>query len=75
MHKGHGDVHGHRKRRRRNLNEHLYREDEYELIDGNTTHYPSAYCNRYAGYLTMNLEQVHGCAKKGCQYYDVTSLE
>lgn len=39
---------------------------KYQLIDGNFTYYPAAYCKYYKGWLSVGLIQTHKCQKKGC---------
>lgn len=68
MHKGHGNTHAQQKRRRKNLDLGLYRDEEYVCIDGNITHYPYAWCDYHKGYLTKNLAARHNCedGRKEC---------
>ena len=61
MHKGHGNTHTQRKRYRRNFDPSLAKEDSFECIDGNYTHYPYAWCKRYDGFLTKNMAVRHQC--------------
>ena len=58
----------HRRRNKVNVESDCYIEDLVELIDGNLSHYPYAYCKHYGGYVTKNLVLVHSCEEKGCGY-------
>lgn len=44
-------------------------KDFYELIDGNLTHYPVAFCNyrKHPGWLTYGLLEVHRCRERKCE--------
>lgn len=44
--------------------------DEYELIDGNYSHYPYGYCTRYGAYLTMGLSNTHRCEQRQCNRFE-----
>ena len=56
-----------RKRRRQRQNRlPAYQKHEFELIDGNMTHYPVAYCDRMEGWLSVGLMDVHKCREKEC---------
>lgn len=50
--------------KRRQMNKRLskYYAEFYEMIDGNYTHYPVAFCTRYKGYVTKSMADVHRCA-------------
>ena len=40
---------------------------DYEiLIDGNISRYAVAYCDRYAGFLTVGLMETHDCIARHC---------
>lgn len=43
--------------------------DLYETIDGNFTHYPTAFCNHYKAYLTLGIANTHRCTKRKCNKY------
>lgn len=38
----------------------------YEMIDGNMTNHPVAYCTRYQGVLTRGMMHTHGCSERNC---------
>jgi hypothetical protein len=58
-----------RKRHRRN-NHGIKRQDSlYELIDGNMSYFPYAYCRYHKGYLTKNMVILHKCGEKRCNKY------
>ena len=42
---------------------------EYEMIDGNWTIRPYAYCHYYHGYLTKNMALCHNCEKRNCNRF------
>ena len=67
MKRSHGNRRAQRKRRRRNFDRSLYREEEYQMIDGNMTHYPYAYCKRKRGWLTINMAKLHRCVDRKCR--------
>ena len=67
MKRSHGNRHAQQKRRRRNFDRSLYREDLYQMIDGNMTHFPYAYCKRKHGYLTKNMARLHRCIERKCK--------
>jgi hypothetical protein len=56
-------------KRKRERRKHLppRQEELYELIDGNKSHYPVAYCASHSGYLTQGLVDTHRCDKRQCQ--------
>ena len=65
-----GNVKAQRKRRRKALKERKKMkpaETEVQLIDGNYTLYPAAYCKRHGGYLTQGLINTHRCDKRNCK--------
>lgn len=43
---------------------------EYEMIDGNWTRHPVAFCHRYKGVLTRNMMHTHQCSEKNCRRLD-----
>ena len=64
-----GNVKAQRKRRRKALKERKNMkpaETEVQLIDGNYTLYPTAYCKVHGGYLTHGLMDIHRCEKRKC---------
>lgn len=68
-HHGKGDRPAQKKRRRQNNKNTERRNDTYQMIDGNFTHYPVAYCFHYNGYMTNNMVQRHGCPTRNCCRY------
>lgn len=40
-----------------------------QLIDGNFSYYPVAYCCIHGGYLTQELADTHRCTKRHCRRY------
>ena len=42
----------------------------YEMIDGNWTQHPVAFCHRYNGALTKNMMHTHQCSEKECKRLD-----
>lgn len=75
MRKGHGNTELHQRRFRR-LNKHIKRRDvSYEMIDGNFTYYPYAYCTNYQGFLTIMMETTHSCEGKNCPHYHKQNVE
>ncbi len=42
----------------------------YELIDGNWTRHPAAWCHYHKGYLTEKLMKTHKCKSKNCRRLD-----
>lgn len=45
--------------------------DYYEMIDGNFTNHPVAYCKRYKGALTRGMMNTHGCTERKCNKLDM----
>ena len=41
--------------------------DEFELIDGNYSHYPVGYCARRGRFLTAGLANTHRCRQRKCE--------
>ena len=67
MNKGRGNLKEQRRRRKERLKQHGPRQEyEYELIDGNYSHYPVGYCKRHLGWLTLGLMNTHKCVVRGC---------
>lgn len=65
-----GNIKAQRKRRRKALKERKNMkpaETEVQLIDGNYTLYPAAYCKIHDGYLTLGLMDIHRCEKRKCK--------
>lgn len=44
----------------------ICRKQQYQLVDGNYSHYPAAYCKRMKGYLTVGLVETHRCTERKC---------
>ena len=68
--RGKGNIKAQRKRRRNRLKMYpkgIWREAEYELIDGNFSHFAVAFCENYSGYLTIGLMDTHGCERRNCK--------
>lgn len=66
-HRGRGNRKEQKKRRRQRLKDRPVKQDQmYQLIDGNFTYYPAAYCKYYKGWLSVGLIQTHKCREKGC---------
>lgn len=64
-----GNIKAQRKRRRKALKQRKKIKplaDEVQLIDGNYTLYPVAYCKAHSGYLTQGLMDIHRCEKRIC---------
>ena len=55
-----------KRRRQRKKDLPMKQGQKYQLIDGNFTYYPAAYCKYYKGWLSVGLIQTHKCQKKGC---------
>lgn len=43
---------------------------EYEMIDGNWTKHPVAYCTFYRAALTRNMMHTHRCSERHCNKLD-----
>ena len=67
MHRGHGNIKAQRKRKKLYRDYSLYTPELYEMIDGNMTHYPYAYCTFKHGYLTKAMAACHRCEERGCK--------
>lgn len=70
---GRGNRKEQRKRYKKRKKTVDYFEEEFDLIDGNFTHYPVGFCKFYDGFLSEGLEEVHKCIEKGC--YRFMSME
>lgn len=55
-----------KRRRQRKKDLPVKQSQKYQLIDGNFTYYPAAYCKYHKGWLSVGLIQTHKCQKKGC---------
>ena len=64
--KGKGNIKEQRKRRKERLKDSVRMEDTFELIDGNWSFYPVAYCTSHGGYLTQGLVDTHRCIERSC---------
>lgn len=69
---GRGNVKAQRKRRNRRIRSNLPPRQPVavQLIDGNFTHYPTAYCRTHQAYLTKGLEDTHRCVQRQCVGYE-----
>lgn len=67
-HHGRGDRQGQNKRRKINHKVRLL-DEPHEMIDGNFTRRPVAYCTFYKGYLTKNMSDRHKCECRNCPRY------
>lgn len=57
----------HQQRRRRKYHRQSPRQpDLYELIDGNWSYYPVAYCDRKRAYMTLGQVKTHKCKERQC---------
>lgn len=66
-----GNRKAQRKRRRIRAKDLPTRQQvKFELIDGNMTYYPSAYCKAHGAFLSIGLEQTHRCDKRHCNSYE-----
>ncbi|MCQ2608949.1 MAG: hypothetical protein MJ197_09735 [Bacteroidales bacterium] len=43
---------------------------QYELIDGNMSYYPYAYCKRKGAFLTKGLANTHRCECRKCEQFE-----
>lgn len=67
-----GDIKRQRQRRRQRSKSLPVRLDnEVELIDGNYTHYPVAYCGIHRAYLSQGLRDTHRCLQRHCKGYRI----
>lgn len=65
-----GDRRAQRRRRRKN-NKNTERQQElFQMIDGNGTYYPYAYCKCHKGYLTANMAKRHKCKSRSCPHFE-----
>lgn len=68
---GRGNRKAQNKRRRERLKNCTRRyELEHELIDGNLSHYPIAFCRLHGAYLTQGLADTHRCIERQCVGYE-----
>lgn len=61
--------HAQQKRRRLNNRDVPRQTEDYQLITGDFSRQPYAYCCRYRGYLTKNMADLHKCNCRKCQHY------
>lgn len=47
----------------------------YDMIDGNKTHYPYAYCKYHKGWMTKSLVVIHKCEERKCVQFEVKESE
>ena len=67
-----GNIHAQRLRRKKRLKELPKKQDvQVELIDGNFSFYPAAYCKHHGGYLTLGLIETHRCRYRKCNGFKV----
>ena len=66
-----GNRKAQRKRRRERLKNLPPKQNEkFELIDGNYSYYPVAYCKCHGAYLTQGLIDTHRCSKRKCNGFE-----
>lgn len=64
---GKGNIRKQRQRRRELVQSRPPKQGEsYELIDGNLSHYPVAFCRFHYGYMTEGLIATHKCRARHC---------
>ena len=63
-----GNLQAQRKRRNDRIKNHPSRplKKHVELIDGNLSRYPVAYCEHYGAFLTVGLMDTHRCEGRKC---------
>lgn len=62
-----GKMKEQQKRRKERLKDRpQYQPELYELIDGNLTHYPRAFCEWHGGWLSDGLIDTHRCEQRQC---------
>jgi hypothetical protein len=62
-----GDIKAQKKRRKERLKQRPKKSDvKVQLIDGNWSFYPVAFCVYHTGYLTQGLIDTHRCDKRNC---------
>lgn len=67
-HHGKGNRKAQQKRRReREKNRPAYQPIKVELIDGNFSHFPRAFCKSHNAFLTDGLINTHKCLQKACK--------
>lgn len=67
---GKGNVKKQRKNHK--ANKHTVRQIKpYEMIDGNLTYQPYAYCTYYNGWLTKAMANRHRCEKRHCERFEL----
>lgn len=59
-----------RRKARRQVFDVKRQSKDYELIDGNFSHYPVGYCKYHKGWLTIGLEETHKCRLRECKHYE-----
>lgn len=65
-----------RKRRRDRREGKVQKQSElYELIDGNLTYYPYAFCEHYNAWLTLGHIRTHKCLKRHCKQIRILKSE
>lgn len=68
--KGNRKAQNERKRERR---KHLPKKQpqKVELIDGNFSYYPVAYCMYHGAFITQGLAETHRCTQRNCRRYEM----
>lgn len=66
---GHGNRKSQRKNHKANRKVPIQAE-AYQMIDGNWTHQPYAYCYRYKGWLTKAMANRHNCESRNCERFE-----
>lgn len=56
-----------RKARKKKLDKPPKQPVPYQLIDGNMSYYPIAFCSVHTGYLTAGLINTHKCNRRRCR--------
>ena len=73
MKNSHGNRRLQQKRRRERLKKLPKPEKKkelYQLIDGNMSYYPVAYCRHHKGWLSQGLIITHRCVERHCNGYE-----
>ena len=61
-------AHEQQRRRRKNYKPSFYVGEYVELITGDLTRYPAAFCSHYEAFLTYNMKNLHRCEKRKCPH-------
>lgn len=65
-----GNVKAQRRRYKKYHKGMIRSPDEVELIDGNWSYYPYAFCTRKGAYLTKGLAATHRCQERKCNRFE-----